>query len=181
MKQSRVVLCLFLIGVIFVVGLSGPFLLSWNAAFVLPDYKQKYEAALDQLKNDPNNSELRMEVRRLGKLLVEAVPHIYNEQSLTNDLIAATGNRVEITNPEKLRPVDTAAQVEKLGQLFLKGVITAEEFERGKALFLGSPPDIARKTMETLDDLYRLQQKGALSESEYNIKKWDLLAGKLIR
>ncbi|MCL2116979.1 MAG: SHOCT domain-containing protein [Planctomycetaceae bacterium] len=156
---------------------------------IVPDYEQKYEAVLRQIKNDPNNSELRMEVRRLGKWLVANAPEKYSEQSLTNDLLAVTGGRlngagvvkVEITNPEKLHPVDVAEQVEKLGQLFLKGVITAEEFERGKALFLGSPPDVAKKTLETLDDLYRLQQKGALSEAEYNMKKWDLLSGKLIK
>jgi len=138
------------------------------------DYEQKYKATLDQLKNDPNNAELRLELLRLGRWLKEKMKDKYCEQSLANDLAAVTGN-------SQGQPVDKAAQVEKLGQLFLKGIITSEEFERGKALFLGSAPDVAKKTMDTLDDLYRLQQKGVLSEGEYNMKKWDLLAGKSIR
>ena len=158
-----------------------------NMLFIAPGYEEQYEQILERIKNNPNDGNLRLEARRIGKWLTSHLPQKYTEQSLTNDLIAVIGGnpdgtgvvKVEITNPEKLQPVDVAEQVEKLGQLFLKGVITAEEFERGKALFLGSPPDVAGKTMETLNDLYRLQQKGALSESEYNIKKWDLLSGKL--
>jgi hypothetical protein len=158
-----------------------------NMFFIAPGYEEQYEQILERIKNNPNDGNLRLEARRIGKWLTSHLPQKYTEQSLTNDLIAVIGGhpdgkgvvKVEITNPEKLQPVDVAEQVEKLGQLFLKGVITAEEFERGKALFLGNPPDVARKTMETLDDLYRLQQKGALSEGEYNIKKWDLLSGKL--
>ena len=161
----------------------------FNMLFIAPGYEEQYERILERIKNNPNDGNLRLEARRIGKWLTSHLPQKYTEQSLTNDLIAVIGGhpdgkgvvKVEITNPEKLQPVDVAEQVEKLGQLFLKGVITAEEeeFERGKALFLGNPPDVARKTMETLDDLYRLQQKGALSEGEYNIKKWDLLSGKL--
>ena len=160
----------------------------FSVFFIAPGYVHEYEQILMKIKNNPSDSNLRLEARRIGKWLVAHYPEKYTEQSLANDLAAVLGThsgagvmKVEITNPELLRPVDTAAQVEKLGQLFLKGMITAEEFERGKALFLGSPPDVAKKTMETLDDLYRLQQKGALSEGEYNIKKWDLLAGKLIK
>ena len=160
----------------------------YNMILVAPGYEEQYEQILQRIKNNPNDGDLRLEARRIGKWLTAHVPNKYTEQSLANDLAAVLGTqpgtgvvKVEITNPEKLQPVDTAEQVEKLGQLFLKGVITAEEFERGKALFLGSPPDLAKKTVETLNDLYRLRQKGALSESEYNIKKWDLLSGKLVK
>jgi len=188
MEIMFVIVPLF-IGFCFIMVFGKMILHLGKSFFVFPEYERKYEAVLRQIKNDPNNAELRMEARRLGKWLVANAPERYTEQSLTNDLLAITGGRldgtgtgvvkVEITNPEKLQPVDVAEQVEKLGQLFLKGVITAEEFERGKALFLGNPPDVAKKTMETLNDLYRLQQQGALSEGEYNMKKWDLLSGKL--
>ena len=190
MEIMFVIVPLF-IGFCFILVIGGIILRLGKSLFVFPQYEQEYNAVLRLIKNDPNNAELRMEARRLGKWLVVNAPEKYSEQSLTNDLLAVTGGRlggtdtgvvkVEITNPEMLQPVDVAEQVEKLGQLFLKGIITAEEFERGKALFLGSPPDLAKKTMETLNDLYRLQQKGALSEGEYNIKKWDLLSGKLVK
>ena len=160
----------------------------YNAAVVGPKYEQEYERLLEKIKNNPEDRSLRLDVRKVGKWLVANMPQQYTEQSLTNDLLAVLGAqtgadvlKVEITNADKLNPVDVAEQVEKLGQLFLKGVITAEEFERGKAMFLGNPPNVAQLTMETLDDLYSLKQKGALSESEYNVKKWDLLSGKLIK
>ena len=150
-------------------------------------YEQEYERLLEKIKNNPEDRSLRLELRKVGKWLVAHLPQ-YTEQSLANDLAAVLGAqtgadvlKVEITNADKLNPLDVAEQVEKLGQLFLKGVITSEEFERGKAMFLGNPPDVAQQTMETLDDLYSLKQKGALSESEYNVKKWDLLSGKLIK
>ena len=160
-----------------------------NMFLIAPGYEEQYEQILERIKNNPNDSNLRIEARRIGKWLTAHLPGKYTEQSLTNDLIAILGGspglgnadvvKVEITNPELLHPTDIAEQVEKLGQLFLKGVITAEEFERGKAMFLGNPPNVAQQTMETLNDLYSLMKKGALSESEYNTKKWDLLSGKL--
>ena len=174
-------------GFLFVFGMIGYQL--FNTFLIAPGYEEQYEQILERIKNNPNDSNLRIEARRIGKWLTAHLPGKYTEQSLTNDLIAILGGspglgnadvvKVEITNPELLHPTDIAEQVEKLGQLFLKGVITAEEFERGKAMFLGNPPNVAQQTMETLNDLYRLQQKGALSESEYNTKKWDLLSGKL--
>ena len=174
------------IGCVFLLVVGAIAYAFYNMIFIAPGYEEQYEQLLEQIKNNPNDSDLRLKLRHIGKWLTAHCPNKYTEQSLANDLAAVWGTnpaagvmKVEITNPEKLHPVDVAEQVEKLGQLFLKGVITAEEFERGKAMFLGNPPDVAKKTMETLNDLYRLQQKGALSESEYNIKKWDLLSGKL--
>ena len=173
----------FLVGCVFLLVFGVIGYAFYNMIFVAPGYEQQYEQILERIKDNPNDNSLRLEARRIGKWLTAHVPGKYSEQSLANDLAAILGThpgavKVEITNLEKLHPVDVAEQVEKLGQLFLKGVITAEEFERGKALFLGNPPNVAKKTMETLDDLYRLRQKGALSESEYNVKKWDLLSGK---
>jgi hypothetical protein len=187
--MSVIVPIIICCGFLFMFGVIGYQI--YIAIFVAPGYEKQYEQILQRIKNNPNDGNLRLEARRIGKWLTVHLPKEYTEQSLTNDLIAVIGGhpdgtgtgvvKVEITNPEKLHQVDTAEQVEKLGQLFLKGMITAEEFERGKALFLGNPPDVAKKTMQTLDDLYRLQQTGALSEGEYNIKKWDLLSGKLVK
>jgi hypothetical protein len=69
-----------------------------------------------------------------------------------------------------------AEEIERLSALASDGVITPEEFERGKQLFLGSPPDKAQETIRLLQQLHDLHRSGVLSESEFNLKKWDLLA-----
>jgi len=97
----------------------------------------------------------------------------WSEQRLANDLATLSSTVVTPSSSGNI-----ASQVEKLGDLYNKGIITQAEFERGKALFLGSPPDIATQTLNVLDGLHKLKTNGALSESEYNVKKWELLSGK---
>lgn len=94
-----------------------------------------------------------------------------------NQHIAAT---VEITNPIPLRRKGIAQEIEKLQHLFLQGVITAEEFERGKTLFLGAPPDKASTAVDLLQNLATLKEQGVLSESEFNTKKWEILSERLM-
>ena len=136
----------------------------------------KYKQALTLLQNNPSNPVLRNQVRNLGKWLALNYSEKYSEQSLTNDLMVCLSGHGNGGGGSSV-----AAEIQKLGVLYSKGLITQEEFERGKALFLGSPPDRAKKTLEALGSLYRLMKQGALSESEFNMKKWDLLSGKLIK
>lgn len=88
--------------------------------------------------------------------------------------------KVEVTNSTSLGRKGVAQEIEKLGQLFLAGVITSEEFERGKTLFLGAAPDKAASAVELLQNLSALKQKGVLSQSEFNMKKWEILSERLI-
>ena len=136
----------------------------------------EYQRTLALLQNNSGNQILRNRVRDLGKWLADNYSSKYSEQSLTNDLMVCLSGRGGGGENSSV-----AAEIQKLGILLSKGFISQEEFERGKAMFLGSPPDKAKKTLEALGSLYRLMKQGALSESEYNVKKWDLLSGKLIK
>ena len=71
-----------------------------------------------------------------------------------------------------------ADEIAKLGELAQQGVITQEEFSRGKELFLGRAPDEAADQVALLRQLHGLWKSGVLSESEFNMKKWDLLSSK---
>jgi len=136
----------------------------------------KYQQALTLLQNNPGNPALRNKVRDLGKWLAQNYSEKYSEQSLTNDLMVCLSGHGDGGDGSSV-----AAEIQKLSVLYSKGLITQEEFERGKALFLGSPPNKAKKTLEALGSLYQLMKQGALSEAEFNMKKWDLLSGKLIQ
>ena len=136
----------------------------------------KYQQALSLLQHNPGNLTFRNQVRDLGKWLAQNYNDKYSEQSLTNDLMVCLSGHGDGGGGSSV-----AAEIQKLSILNSKGLISQEEFERGKALFLGSPPDKAKKTLEALGSLYRLMKQGALSEAEFNMKKWDLLSGKLMK
>ena len=69
-----------------------------------------------------------------------------------------------------------ADELERLSELVAAGVLTQDEFERGKTLFLGSPPDAKEQSILLLRQLHGLYESGVLSESEFNMKKWDVLS-----
>lgn len=69
-----------------------------------------------------------------------------------------------------------AAQLRELNDLRLQGIITAEEFERAKSLWLGRPESRKKATLDQLDKLGSLLASGVLTESEFNMKKWDILS-----
>jgi len=64
-----------------------------------------------------------------------------------------------------------AQEIEKLGQLLIAGVITGEEFARGKTLLLGAPPDKAATAVKLLQNLDIMRKEVTLSPSEFNMKK----------
>ena len=134
----------------------------------------RYDAVLNRLKT-VNSPALRSELLNVGRNLRTLNPfnNEWNEQRLANDLAVLSSAAVHSGSS-----VNVAAQIEELGKLYKSGIITQEEFDRGKALFFGSPPDVAAKTLSILDGLHKLKTNGALSESEYNVKKWELLSEK---
>ncbi len=156
--------------------------------------KKAYYESLEKLKERPNDPDLRDQALQLGRTYAALSRNpkcvtIYDEMSIANDIQAAcaratTGEtsvaKVEVTNPAALSGNGIAQEIEKLGQLFLKGVITSEEFERGKTLFLGAPPDKAASAVELLQNLNVLKDKGVLSQSEFNMKKWEILSERLL-
>lgn len=72
-----------------------------------------------------------------------------------------------------------ASEVERLAALATEGVISPDEYERGKELYLGKSPDQRDEALDLLRKLHGLFKSGVLSESEFNMKKWDVLSRKL--
>jgi len=73
----------------------------------------------------------------------------------------------------------TSSVAEELAQLAIlrdKGVLTVDDWERAKSLFLGKPRDQQDAAIAQLRKLHELQRDGVLSESEFNMKKWDVLS-----
>lgn len=156
--------------------------------------KKAYEGSLAKLKREPNDPDLRAKALQLGRhysnLLRDSKGRtMFDEVAIMNDINAACARatlghnsvgKVEVTNPMAVSGKSVGQEIEKLGQLLVAGVITGEEFERGKALFLGAPPDKAASAVELLQNLDALKKKGVLSESEFNVKKWEILSERLI-
>ena len=134
----------------------------------------RYYAILDRLHR-ADSSALRSELLKTGRFLNELNPSNgeWSELRLANDLATLLPATVHASSS-----VNVATQLAELDKLCKRGIITQAEFKRGKALFLGNPPDVAAQTLNVLDSLHKLKMNGALSESEYNIKKWELLGGK---
>jgi hypothetical protein len=72
-----------------------------------------------------------------------------------------------------------ADELKKLSDLKSLNVLTEEEFQRAKDLFLGKPPDKREEALTILKNLHSLYKAGVLSESEFNMKKWDILSRKV--
>jgi hypothetical protein len=69
-----------------------------------------------------------------------------------------------------------ALELEKLAGLVRTGAITTDEWQRAKALYLGQPQAGRENSLGRVQQLYDLCQSGALSESEFNMVKWDILS-----
>ena len=74
---------------------------------------------------------------------------------------------------------NTAAAVDALDQLvplLNDGILTQEEFDRAKDGFLGATVEVRESSVGLLRQLHSLHKSGVLSESEFNLKKWDILS-----
>jgi hypothetical protein len=70
-----------------------------------------------------------------------------------------------------------AIELEKLAALVRTGAITTDEWQRAKNLYLGQPEGKKREhALTRIRELFDLQQSGAVSESEFNAVKWDILS-----
>lgn len=69
-----------------------------------------------------------------------------------------------------------ADEISRLASLTAEGVLSAEEFDRAKALFIGQSPSRQTEALNLLRHLHGLLVAGVLTEGEYNMKKWDVLA-----
>ena len=69
-----------------------------------------------------------------------------------------------------------ALELEKLAGLVRTGAITHDEWQRAKDFYLGQPEAGRQNSLARVQQLYDLCRSGALSESEFNMVKWDILA-----
>ena len=69
-----------------------------------------------------------------------------------------------------------ADELSKLAALRDGGLLSLSEWERATALYLGKPPTARDAAIAQLRSLHALHRDGVLSESEFNMKKWDVLA-----
>jgi hypothetical protein len=69
-----------------------------------------------------------------------------------------------------------ADELERLAKLADDGLLEPDEWDRAKALYLGSPDNARLQTVQMLRDLYAMMKAGVLSESEFRQKKWDILS-----
>ena len=69
-----------------------------------------------------------------------------------------------------------ADELSELAALRDEGTLTDDDWARAKGLFLGKQPSDRDQAVEHLRKLYELHKAGVLSESEFNSKKWDVLA-----
>jgi hypothetical protein len=158
------------------------------------DAERAYLASLRLLRADPTDPNLREKVLALGRRYLEArsrqgIRGGFSELALTNDINAACAHavtrsgapsKVEVVNAAALCRDTVAKQVEELNRLRVSRVITDEEFERGKALFLGAVPDKAAAAVSLLRNLDALRTEGVLSPAEFNMKKWEILSERLV-
>jgi hypothetical protein len=140
--------------------------------------------SVERLTRDPNNPDLQAKMLDLMGSFSDQAKGSKGYGAfgdvLMNNIKAAGATGVIITSPRTVTEQSVAKEIEKLGQLLAAGVITEEEFERGKALYLGAPPDKAAAAIELLQNLDALRKKGVLSESEFNTKKWEILSEPLL-
>ncbi len=73
-------------------------------------------------------------------------------------------------------PNSLSQEITQLNRLMEDGLITKEEFERAKGLFLGKPKETRDDIITLLKDLYPLYKTNVLSEYEFNQKKWEILS-----
>jgi hypothetical protein len=72
--------------------------------------------------------------------------------------------------------VGVADELSRLGELAQRGLLSPTEWERAKELYLGKPTDRRDADTRLLVQLHDLYRDGGLSESEFNTKKWEILA-----
>lgn len=69
-----------------------------------------------------------------------------------------------------------AQELAELAALRDAGILDSADWDRARDMFLGKRPDAQRAIAEELRQLHELFKSGVLTESEFNLKKWDVLA-----
>jgi len=90
---------------------------------------------------------------------------------LVKDIDAAKSGALVVKNTTA-----AANALDQLVPLLNDGILTQEEFDRAKDGFLGATVEVRESSVGLLRQLHSLHKSGVLSESEFNMKKWDILS-----
>ncbi|MBR2694047.1 MAG: SHOCT domain-containing protein [Thermoguttaceae bacterium] len=140
---------------------------------------REYQISLDELITNPNDPQLRRIALEKGRKLIKR--RLLSETSLTQDIdVACAGATIGEGNAHKVKiktsSSTVAQEIDELFHLCRSGLISAEEFEIGKNNILGN--DMIDSKARELKMLHDLKEKGTLSQSEFNMKKWEILSRK---
>ena len=90
---------------------------------------------------------------------------------LVKDIDAAKSGALVVKNTTA-----AADALDQLVPLLNDGILTQEEFDRAKDGFLGATVEVRESSVGLLRQLHSLHKSGVLTESEFNLKKWDILS-----
>jgi hypothetical protein len=71
---------------------------------------------------------------------------------------------------------DPASVLRSLSELVTDGILSTEDFEIAKSTIIGTSPDVAQDSIRLVRQLFDLYKAGAMTEGEFNMKKWDLMS-----
>lgn len=105
-----------------------------------------------------------------GDIIDVGSPFIEMERLIT-DIDAAKSGALVVKNTTA-----AADALDQLVPLLNDGILTQEEFDRAKDGFLGATVEVRESSAGLLRQVHSLYKSGVLSESEFNLKKWDILS-----
>ncbi len=92
-------------------------------------------------------------------------------EELIKNISAAKSGALVVQNT-----MAAADALDQLVPLLNDGILTQEEFDRAKEGFLGATVEVRESSVSLLRQLHSLHKSGVLTESEFNLKKWDILS-----
>ena len=104
--------------------------------------KKQYDNALDALRKNPSNNQLRSTALLAGRKYFEALRNgtlsIYDEQRIANDLaaISTVSQQNDEVNNNSFSNNDVAIKLQKLSELKSTGLISEIEFEEKRKKIL---------------------------------------------
>jgi hypothetical protein len=147
----------------YTVPLSGPLSLKWTGASSSFD--------LEKIGS--------VEATGMGlEFEVDGIRHAWlfspGAQPGGEDLVHAL--RAGVSRPQQVTSVSVTEELTGLARLHHDGVLSDQEWERAKEMFIGAQKSEQDDAVRLLGDLNSLYRGGALSEGEFNMKKWDILS-----
>lgn len=100
---------------------------------------------------------------------------VFNDQALSDEFSSAIGQAMDAVLPNS-SGATVAQELAELARLRDAGILDSSDWDRARTMFLGKKPDAQRAAADQLRQLQSLLQAGVLSEGEFNMKKWDILA-----